>query len=64
MKNGQTLVADDFVAALKGRLPSTPKEISEAIRLGEEDIKAGRGMPAEEVIAELERIRAKYVQKI
>jgi hypothetical protein len=61
MKNGQALATGDFTASLKGRLPSTPEEILEAIRLGEEDLKAGRGIPAEEVIEELERIVAESV---
>jgi hypothetical protein len=47
-----------LLANLNGRLPSTPDEILEAIRQGEEDIKAGRTVPVEEMIAELERIVA------
>jgi len=56
-----TAMADtssDLLARLNGRLPSSPEEILEAIRLGEEDIKAVRGIPAEEVVEELERILA------
>jgi len=41
---------------LNGRLPSTPEEIQEAVRLGMEDVKAGRIIPAEDVIAELKSI--------
>jgi len=48
----------DLLPRLNGRLPSSPEEIREAIRLGEEDMKAGRCVPVEEVIAELERIVA------
>ncbi|MCL1894400.1 MAG: hypothetical protein FWG02_09230 [Holophagaceae bacterium] len=55
-------VAEGTVATapLYGRLPG-PAEALEAIRLGEEDIKAGRVVPVEEMIAELERILAEGV---
>ena len=48
----------DLLANLHGRLPSGHDEILEAIQLGEEGIKAGKCVPAEEVIEELERILA------
>ena len=48
--------SDEFIKNLNGRLPSTPEEIREAVRLGMEDIKAGRTIPAEEVIAELKSL--------
>jgi len=50
--------SSDLLTRLNGRLPSSPEEIREAIRLGEENIKAGRGVPVEEMIEELERILA------
>jgi hypothetical protein len=50
--------SSDLLSRLNGRLPSTPDEIREAIRLGEENIKAGKGVPIEEMIEELERILA------
>jgi len=45
----------DLLAYLKGRLPSSPDEIREAIRLGGEDIKAGRCVPVEETIKKMRR---------
>jgi len=50
--------SSDLLASLNGRLPSSPDEILEAIRLGEENFKAGRGVSAEEVIEKLERMLA------
>jgi len=43
-----------------GRLPG-PSDALEAILLGEEDIRAGRGVPIEESIKRLERIVAKKI---
>jgi hypothetical protein len=50
----------DLLASLNGRLPSTPEEILEAIRLGEEDIRAGRVVPVEETIEKMRRSIGKY----
>jgi hypothetical protein len=60
-----TTPSSDLLAKLNGRLPSTPDEILETLRLAEENRLAGvPGVPAEEVIEELERIRAKHAKKI
>jgi len=60
-----TTPSSDLLAKLNGRLPSTPDEILETLRLAEENRLAGvPGVPAEEVIEELERIRAKHTKKI
>ena len=53
-----TMPSNDLLANLNGRLPSTPDEILEALRLGEENIRAGKGVPVEEMIGELERMVA------
>ncbi|MDR2561951.1 MAG: hypothetical protein LBC63_09310 [Holophagales bacterium] len=58
-----TALADtdsDLLSRLDGRLPSSPEEILEAIRLGEEDIKAGRCVPVEETIDKMRRAIAKH----
>ena len=58
-----TAMADtgsDLLARLNGRLPSSPEEIREAIRLGEEDVKAGRCVPVEETIDKMRRAIAKH----
>jgi len=51
--------SSDLLASLNGRLPSSDEEILEAIRLGEEAIKAGRTVPAEEVVEKMRRIVSK-----
>ena len=60
-----TKPSNDPLANLYGRLPSTPEEILEALRKAEERRLAGKpGVPAEEVIKGLDRIRAKHAKKI
>jgi hypothetical protein len=60
-----TALADtgsDLLSRLDGRLPSSPDEIREALRQAEERRLAGiPGVPAEEMIEELERILAEDV---
>jgi hypothetical protein len=54
-----TKPSSDILANLNGMLPSTPEEILETLRQAEESRLAGiPGVPAEEVIEELERIVA------
>ena len=54
-----TKPSNSLLADLNGRLPSTPEEILEQLRQAEVDRLAGiPGVPAEEVIAELDRIVA------
>jgi hypothetical protein len=55
-----TKPSSDLIANLKGRLPSTPDEIHEALRLGEEAIKEGRTVPAEEVVEKMRRVWARH----
>jgi len=55
-----TTPSSDLLAKLNGRLPSTPEEILEAVRLGEEAIKEGRTVPAEEVVEKMRRIIARH----
>jgi len=51
----------DLLAKLNGRLPSTPEEILETLRLAKESRLAGiPGVPAEEVIEDMRRIIAKH----
>ena len=54
-------VAAEHVAdsPLYGRLPG-PNEALEAIRLGEEDIRAGRVVPVEETIEKMRHIIARH----
>ena len=55
-----TKPSDSLIANLNGRLPSTPDEIREAIRLGEEAIKEGRTVPAERVLEKMRRVIAEH----
>ena len=51
--------SSDLLARLNGRLPNSPEEILEALHQAEERRLAGiQGVPAEEMIEELERILA------
>jgi hypothetical protein len=51
-----TKPSDDLLDGHDGRLPSSLEEIPEAIRQGEEDIKAGRLIPMKESLARLEAV--------
>jgi hypothetical protein len=56
-----TTPSSDLLAKLNGRLPSTPEEILETLRLAQESRLAGiPGVPAEEVIEDMRRIIAKH----
>ena len=56
-----TTPSSDLLAKLNGRLPSTPEEILEALRLSEESRLAGEpGVPAKQVIEEMRRIIEKH----
>jgi hypothetical protein len=59
-----TTPSSDLLAKLNGRLPSTPEEILETLRLAQESRLAGiPGVPAEEVVEKLRRTIAKH-QKV